>query len=211
VTSIGAKYNKTGPQVALKWQVAHLGLLSPASSRTGPSPALCRCHSWQNALFSCQHTGMRPGAVSVERHRGVWSAWVMTGCVRMCACARVRVRSRTQVQMGIPVIPKSSNPEHLAQNIDLFSWTLSDEDMAGHCPTPICVGRDVLRLCALGDCALCLTHVARAGLPPSETQYTVLDSSGLSFFDCGSAVFRVQTCRLRRRSRPGWPPHFGRL
>jgi len=126
-------------------------------------------------------------------------------------CAHVRVRSRTQVQMGIPVIPKSSNPEHLAQNIDLFSWTLSDEDMAGHCPTPICVGRDVLRLCALGDCALCLTHVARAGLPPSETQYTVLDSSGLSFFDCGSAVFRVQTCRLRRRSRPGWPPHFGRL
>ena len=126
-------------------------------------------------------------------------------------CAHVRVRSRTQVQMGIPVIPKSSNPEHLAQNIDLFSWTLSDEDMAGHCPTPICVGRDVLRLCALGDCALCLTHVARAGLPPSETQYTVPDSSGLSFFDCGSAVFRVQTCRLRRRSRPGWPPHFGRL
>ena len=54
VTSIGAKYGKTGPQVALKWQV----------------------------------------------------------------------------QQGIPVIPKSSNPLHLAQNIDLFSWTLSAEDMA---------------------------------------------------------------------------------
>jgi len=54
VTSIGAKYNKTGAQVALKWQV----------------------------------------------------------------------------QQGIPVIPKSGNPAHQAQNIDLFGWELSDADMA---------------------------------------------------------------------------------
>jgi len=54
VTSIGAKYGKTGPQVALKWQV----------------------------------------------------------------------------QQGIPVIPKSSNPKHIAENLDLFSWTLADNDMA---------------------------------------------------------------------------------
>eukprot|EP00750_Incisomonas_marina_P006538 INCI14628.1.p2 GENE.INCI14628.1~~INCI14628.1.p2 ORF type:complete len:329 (+),score=59.10 INCI14628.1:175-1161(+) len=53
VTSIGKKYNKTGPQVALKWQV----------------------------------------------------------------------------QKGIPVIPKTSNPAHMAENADLFSWTLSSEDM----------------------------------------------------------------------------------
>lgn len=54
VTSIGKKYSKTGPQVALKWQV----------------------------------------------------------------------------QQGIPVIPKTNNPDHMAQNADLFSWTLSDADMA---------------------------------------------------------------------------------
>lgn len=54
VTSIGKKYGKTGPQVALKWQV----------------------------------------------------------------------------QLGVPVIPKTSNPVHMAQNIDLFNWSLSDEDMA---------------------------------------------------------------------------------
>jgi len=53
VTSIGAKYGKSGPQVALKWQV----------------------------------------------------------------------------QLGVPVIPKSSNPTHQKENVDLFSWTLSDEDM----------------------------------------------------------------------------------
>jgi diketogulonate reductase-like aldo/keto reductase len=33
------------------------------------------------------------------------------------------------VQQDIPVIPKTSNIAHLKQNIDLFSWTLSDEDM----------------------------------------------------------------------------------
>ena len=54
VTSIGARYNKTGAQVALKWLV----------------------------------------------------------------------------QQGIPVIPKSDNPTHIAQNLDLFGWTLNDQDMA---------------------------------------------------------------------------------
>ena len=53
VTSIGAKYNKTGAQVSLKWQV----------------------------------------------------------------------------QQGIPVIPKTNNKDHLEQNIALFGWELSKEDM----------------------------------------------------------------------------------
>jgi diketogulonate reductase-like aldo/keto reductase len=33
------------------------------------------------------------------------------------------------VQQGIPVIPKSDNPVHLQQNIDLFDWELSADDM----------------------------------------------------------------------------------
>jgi len=34
------------------------------------------------------------------------------------------------VQQGIPVIPKTDKQEHMAENVDLFDWTLSDEDMA---------------------------------------------------------------------------------
>mmetsp|Transcript_48638 Transcript_48638/g.105970 ORF Transcript_48638/g.105970 Transcript_48638/m.105970 type:complete len:96 (-) Transcript_48638:1189-1476(-) len=34
-----------------------------------------------------------------------------------------------QVQRGVVAIPKSVNPDRLKQNIDLFSFTLSDEDM----------------------------------------------------------------------------------
>lgn len=41
-----------------------------------------------------------------------------------------QVALKWQTQQGIPVIPKSSNPVHIAQNLDLFDWTLSDEDMA---------------------------------------------------------------------------------
>ena len=34
-----------------------------------------------------------------------------------------------QVQQGIPVIPKTSNPVHMRQNLDLFDWTLDADDM----------------------------------------------------------------------------------
>lgn len=41
-----------------------------------------------------------------------------------------QVALKWQVQQGIPVIPKTSKIEHMKENADLFSWTLSDEDMA---------------------------------------------------------------------------------
>mmetsp|Transcript_7654 Transcript_7654/g.18938 ORF Transcript_7654/g.18938 Transcript_7654/m.18938 type:complete len:318 (+) Transcript_7654:85-1038(+) len=34
------------------------------------------------------------------------------------------------VQQGIPVLPKSSNPQHQAENMDLFSWNLTEAEMA---------------------------------------------------------------------------------
>jgi len=40
-----------------------------------------------------------------------------------------QVALKWQVQNGIPVIPKTANPAHMRQNIDLFEWTLSGEDM----------------------------------------------------------------------------------
>jgi diketogulonate reductase-like aldo/keto reductase len=40
-----------------------------------------------------------------------------------------QVALRWLVQQGIPIIPKSSNPKHLAENFDVFDFTLSDEEM----------------------------------------------------------------------------------
>lgn len=41
-----------------------------------------------------------------------------------------QVSLRWAVQQGIPVVPKSSNPKHLAENKDLFGWSLTEEEMA---------------------------------------------------------------------------------
>jgi diketogulonate reductase-like aldo/keto reductase len=41
-----------------------------------------------------------------------------------------QVLLRWCVQHGVPVIPKSTHRERIAENADLFSFTLSDEDMA---------------------------------------------------------------------------------
>jgi len=41
-----------------------------------------------------------------------------------------QVALKWQVQQMIPVIPKSANPEHLQQNLDLFGWELSQDDFA---------------------------------------------------------------------------------
>ena len=41
-----------------------------------------------------------------------------------------QVSLRWVVQQGIPVIPKSSNPAHIASNFDLFDFSLTAEDMA---------------------------------------------------------------------------------
>ena len=40
-----------------------------------------------------------------------------------------QVSLRWAVQRNIPVIPKSHSPDHLKQNLDLFSWKLTDEEM----------------------------------------------------------------------------------
>lgn len=53
-----------------------------------------------------------------------------------------QVALRWAVQRSIPVIPKSTNPLHLKQNLELFSWSLSDEEMAqlDHARTPVETG-----------------------------------------------------------------------
>ena len=36
---------------------------------------------------------------------------------------------RWSVQKGFITIPKSSKPERIKENMDVFDWTLSDDDM----------------------------------------------------------------------------------
>ncbi|XP_056156635.1 glyoxal reductase [Lampris incognitus] len=50
---------------------------------------------------------------------------VAQGCGRTPA----QVLLRWAVQQGVPVLPKSSHPERVAENAELFNFTLSDKDM----------------------------------------------------------------------------------
>eukprot|EP00983_Pelagomonas_calceolata_P098418 1158345-Pelagomonas_calceolata.AAC.3 len=40
-----------------------------------------------------------------------------------------QVLIRYALQRGASVIPKSANPEHIKENLDVFGWDLSDQDM----------------------------------------------------------------------------------
>jgi 2,5-diketo-D-gluconate reductase A len=48
---------------------------------------------------------------------------------RKYGCTEAQVLLRWGVQSGYAVLPKSTNPERLAQNIDLFSFEIDEDDM----------------------------------------------------------------------------------
>lgn len=67
-----------------------------------------------------------------------------------------QVSLKWQVQQGIPVIPKTDNPVHLQENIDLFDWTLSDADMAtlSAATSPAVAGVGTGAAAVSGDCTI---------------------------------------------------------
>jgi diketogulonate reductase-like aldo/keto reductase len=54
----------------------------------------------------------------------------VTAIARRVGRTPAQVLLRWCVQHGIPVIPKSTHRDRIAENADIFSFTLSDEDMA---------------------------------------------------------------------------------
>jgi len=68
-----------------------------------------------------------------------------------------QVSLKWAVQQGIPVVPRSSDPVHLMENIDLFGgWELSDEDMRvlNTQKTPVPAGGGGALPPASGDCVV---------------------------------------------------------
>merc|ERR1712039_616506 len=55
---------------------------------------------------------------------------LVTGIGKAHNVSGPQVALKWAVQQGIPVVPKSSNPKHLAEDFDLFSFTLTDAEMA---------------------------------------------------------------------------------
>jgi diketogulonate reductase-like aldo/keto reductase len=55
---------------------------------------------------------------------------LVTGIGSKYGKSGAQVSLKWVVQSGYPVIPKARDPKYIAENLDLFGWELSDQDMA---------------------------------------------------------------------------------
>jgi diketogulonate reductase-like aldo/keto reductase len=80
--------------------------------------AACKKHGMAVVAYCPIARGKVPGADALER----------IGKAHNKTAAQVSLRYL--VQMGVCAIPRTANPEHLKQNLDVFDFALSDAEMA---------------------------------------------------------------------------------
>ena len=74
---------------------------------------------------------MRPEAWGpfAEGKHGIFTDPVLTGIGKKYGKSAAQVALRWNVQRGVVIIPKSTHRERMEQNLDIWDFTLSDEDM----------------------------------------------------------------------------------
>lgn len=83
------------------------------------------------ALRLMQEYGVRPEAWGpfAEGKHGIFTDPVLTGIGKKYGKSAAQVALRWNVQRGVVIIPKSTHRERMEQNLDVWDFTLSDEDM----------------------------------------------------------------------------------
>ena len=83
------------------------------------------------ALGLMQEYGVRPEAWGpfAEGKHGIFTDPVLTGIGKKYGKSAAQVALRWNVQRGVVIIPKSTHRERMEQNLDIWDFTLSDEDM----------------------------------------------------------------------------------
>ncbi|KAL5007291.1 hypothetical protein ScPMuIL_016097 [Solemya velum] len=94
--------------------------ISPASS-TGELVAFCKSKGIHFQAYSSLGSSSENNQILVDP--------VLQNIAKQCVRHPAQVALRWAVQQGIGVIPKSSNPKHIAENFDIFSFELSDKQM----------------------------------------------------------------------------------
>ncbi len=69
------------------------------------------------------------GPCGKDAHMELITGKMVTDIGKKYGKSGAQVSLKWQVQQGIPVIPRSDSVDHLLENIDLFNWKLSEEDM----------------------------------------------------------------------------------
>ena len=86
----------------------------------------------ENALALMKQYGVQPEAWGpfAEGNHGIFTHPVLAGIGSKYGKSAAQVALRWNVQRGVVVIPKSVHKDRMAQNLDIWDFTLSDEDMA---------------------------------------------------------------------------------
>ena len=86
----------------------------------------------ENALALMKEYGVHPEAWGpfAEGSHGIFTHPVLTAIGQKYGKSAAQVALRWNVQRGVTVIPKSVHKERMEQNINIWDFTLSDEDMA---------------------------------------------------------------------------------
>ena len=86
----------------------------------------------ENALALMKEYGVHPEAWGpfAEGNHGIFTHPVLTAIGRKYGKSAAQVALRWNVQRGVTVIPKSIHKGRMEQNIDIWDFRLSDEDMA---------------------------------------------------------------------------------
>ena len=86
----------------------------------------------ENALALIREYGVHPEAWGpfAEGNHGIFTHPVLTAIGQKYGKSAAQVALRWNVQRGVTVIPKSVHKERMEQNINIWDFTLSDEDMA---------------------------------------------------------------------------------
>ena len=86
----------------------------------------------ENALALMKEYGVHPEAWGpfAEGNHGIFTHPVLTKIGEKYGKSAAQVALRWNVQRGVTVIPKSIHRERMEQNVDIWDFQLSDEDMA---------------------------------------------------------------------------------
>lgn len=86
----------------------------------------------ENALKNMKEFGIQPEAWGpfAEGKHGIFMHPVLTAIGKKYGKTAAQVSLRWNVQRGVVVIPKSTHRERMEQNIDIWDFALTDDDMA---------------------------------------------------------------------------------